>query len=64
VAGGAGAAEAGAAFDADERGGFDADELGRDAELLIGALPTVTSGVILPIVDAETPAFDKSLTDE
>lgn len=29
-----------------------------------GALPTVTRGVILLIVAAETPAFDKSLTDE
>src|SRR5271154_513827 len=29
-----------------------------------GALPMLTSGVILPIVAAETPAFDRSLTEE
>ena len=29
-----------------------------------GALPTVTSGVIFLMVVAETPAFDKSLTEE
>jgi hypothetical protein len=48
----------------DEGGGFDAGEVGRDDVLAAGALPIVTSGVILPIVAAETPAFAKSLTEE
>lgn len=33
-------------------------------DVLADGEPTVTSGVILPIVAAETPAFDKSATDE
>lgn len=48
----------------DEGGGFDADGVGRDDALAAGTLPTVTRGVIFPIVAAETPAFDKSLTEE
>ena len=44
--------------------GFDAGEVGCDDALAAGALPTVTSGVILAIVKPETPAFDKSLTEE
>jgi hypothetical protein len=48
----------------DEGGGFDVDGVCRDDALAAGALPTVTSGVILPIVAADTPAFDKSLTEE
>ena len=49
---------------AEEGGGFDADEVGRDDVLAAGALPIFTSGVILLIVAAETPAFDKSPTEE
>ena len=37
---------------------------GEDALAAAGAWPTVTSGVILPIVAEETPAFDRSLTEE
>ena len=48
----------------DEAGGFGADLAGCEATLAIGALPIVTSGVILLIVAAETPALDKSLTEE
>ncbi|MGB7435492.1 MAG: hypothetical protein WBR26_08545 [Candidatus Acidiferrum sp.] len=48
---------------ADAGGGFDADEAGRDGALVAGALPTVTSGVILPMVAAETPAFAKPSTE-
>jgi hypothetical protein len=54
---GVGAAAAGA-------GEFEADPVGDDDAPAAGALPIVTSGVILPIVAAETPAFDKSLTEE
>lgn len=56
VAAGAGAAGGGAEFDADEVAGADT--------LAAGAFPIVTSGAILLIVDAETPAFDKSLIEE
>jgi hypothetical protein len=48
----------------DEAGGLGADLAGCEATLAIGAFPIVTSGVILLIVAAETPALDKSLTEE
>ena len=48
----------------EEGGGVDAVEGGRGDAMAAGALPIVTSGVILLIVAAETPAFDKSLTEE
>jgi len=60
-AGGAVAAGAGAGAGEEE---FDAEEGGAEYERAGAALPTVTSGVILPTVDAETPAFDRSLTEE
>ena len=58
-------AGAGADAGAEDGEGFDGLEAGGDAlRAEAGALPTVTSGVILLIVAVETPAFDKSLTDE
>ena len=52
-------------------GAFDALAFAGAADVLVAvleaagaALPTVTRGVIFLMVAAETPAFDKSLTEE
>jgi hypothetical protein len=63
AAAGAGSGAA-AGAPAEEGGGFDGFEAGGALLEAAGALPTVTTGVILFIVAAETPAFDKSLTKE
>jgi hypothetical protein len=63
AAGAAGGGEGLAGVSLDGRG-VDAGAVGCDDALAAGALPTVTSGVILVIVEPETPAFDKSLTEE
>ena len=61
---GAGDIGEGVGAEADEAGEFEVDPVGGDDARAAGALPIVTSGVILPIVAAETPVFDKSLTEE
>jgi hypothetical protein len=45
-------------------GTLDADWVAGTGGGIAAALPTVTRELILPIVDAETPAFDKSFTEE
>jgi len=61
--GAAGAIGDGAGAAADESGEFDDAGVGGDGAPVADELPIVTSGMILPIVAAETPAFDKSLTE-
>jgi len=61
---GVGASADGAAgAEAFEAGGFGEEAVG-DGALVVAPWPTVTSGVILPMVEEETPAFDRSLTEE
>jgi len=65
--GAAAGAAAGALVELAAEGGVALDRVaavGRAALAAAGALPMLTSGVILLIVAAETPAFDKSLTEE
>src|SRR5271163_467685 len=65
--GAAAGAAAGALEELAAEGGVALDRVaavGGAALAAAGALPMLTSGVILPIVAAETPAFDKSLTEE